>query len=295
MGSVREESALAKTVQLYQRLHALSGRLTPSTMADWMTVFKECQRAAQPLHPRVPWQDFHNAFLISSRYGYLFTNVPKVACTTIRKLLIDAEFGVVESTEERMDTIYFKEFLPFLNILQLGDIPTFLGRTDVYRFCFVRNPYTRLLSAYLDKIVRGKAERDPILKQLGISHRPDTELSFETFVKAVQDQPVLYQDHHWRVQYYQSFQEGINYDFIGRFESFDADLDAVARRLGMTEYLRTETHRNGSRKAIGQDHATGADGRIAEFYTPELQELVFKIYRKDFDYFGYGEALPIRS
>lgn len=260
-------------------------------MADWMTHYHQFEAQALGLHPKVKLDDFRHAIIISPRYRYLFVNVPKVACTTIRKLLLDAEHGEVRPYAER-EELHYNEFLPFLNIQQVGNVKTFVTRPDIFKFCFVRNPYTRLLSGYLDKIVRKKDQRNPILRQLGLFHQPEVELSFAQFVQAVVDLPVMHQDQHWRVQYYQTCQAGIKYDFIGRFESLEQDLRAVAQQIGIGAFIQEDTFGNTATKAVGQHHATGAAEQLSSYYTPALQEMVYQKYREDFDCFGYDKALP---
>ena len=88
-------------------------------MVDWNTCLQRFEARTAALHPRVKPDDFRHAIIVSSRYNYLYVNVPKAACTTIRKLLIDAEFGEVRPYAERSDALHYNEFLPFLNVWQL--------------------------------------------------------------------------------------------------------------------------------------------------------------------------------
>lgn len=238
----------------------------------------------------MPAEDFRNNLLISPRFNYVFANNPKVACTTTRKLLIDAEFGEILPFNERAGTLYYKEFLPFLNVWQVGDFPAFISNPDIFKFCFVRNPYTRLLSGYLDKVVRGKPERNNILEFIGKTDTPEMELDFETFVRAVCEMPVLKQDPHWRVQYYQTFQEGITFDFIGRFENLEAGHRTIAEHIGISGFITPETF--GAAGSSSRQHATGAGNLLRQYYTPELQDIVWKGFREDFEHFGYGKKLP---
>jgi len=242
------------------------------------------------IHSSITPGDFHNNLLISPRYNYVFANNPKVACTTTRKLLIDAEFGEVRSFAERSGTLHYNNFLPFFNAWQMGDFPSFLADPEVFKFCFVRNPYTRLLSGYLDKVVRGEPQKNNILEFLGKEDTPETEINFETFVRAVCEMPVLKQDAHWRVQYYHTCQEGIDFDFIGKFEHLENDLRAVADRIGISEFITPETF--GAAGKSSRQHATGAADLLRQYYRPELEALVWKGFREDFERFGYEKGLP---
>ncbi|MEO0731975.1 MAG: sulfotransferase family protein [Bacteroidota bacterium] len=253
----------------------------------WTACRQNIEAEYAHLHPEVPAEDFRNNLLISPRYGYAFLNNPKVACTTIRKLLIDAERGAVRPFADRAPSLHYKEFLPFFNAWQIEGLASWLAASDHFTFCFVRNPFTRLLSGYLDKIVRGESQRMNILKALGREDEPTAAISFSTFVRTVCAMPVMEQDPHWRVQYYHTCQAGIAFDFVGRFENLEADLRIVARRLGIEAFITEETFGQGSRQ-----HATGAGAQLREYYTSELVDCVREAFAPDFAAFGYANSLP---
>ena len=120
-------------------------------MNPWTKRWNDLKVALAPFHPRTSWDDFKHATNFSLKYRYFYAETPKVGCSTIKGLLIQAEHGQVIQYPD-MDYIHHREFSPLLNAQQLVDTVAFLEDPGVTRFCFVRNPYTRLLSAWLDKI-----------------------------------------------------------------------------------------------------------------------------------------------
>ncbi len=86
------------------------------------------------------------------------------------------------------------------------------------------------------------------------------------------------------MQYYQTFQAGLTFDFVGRFESLDRDLPKVLGRI-----------RDDFETFVASDkrNATSAAEKLDEFYTPELSDLVYAKYRIDFDTFNYDRTLPV--
>lgn len=252
------------------------------TMSSWNTRFNIFREQANDYHPYIRLHDFVHETLVSFRHKYFYANNPKVACSTILALLIGAEYDE-KVDPEHMDYVHFREFIPFLNIRHVGDVGKFLSRPDIFKFCFVRNPYTRLLSAYLNKIVGNEAQKDGIMIQLGYGNVHQKELSFETFVDAVIEQPIMHMDAHWRLQYYQNFHTNIKYDFIGRFEQFDQDLAIVAERLNidLDKYYKRMS-----------GHATNAGKKVSAFYTPQIAEKVYKKFKIDFEAFNYSKDLP---
>jgi hypothetical protein len=142
----------------------------------------------------------------------------------------------------------------------------------------VRNPNERLLSVWLDKIVRNRKEAFPVRARLGLPPDDATPISFAQFVSAVEQQSVAEMDAHWRTQYHQTFHPNMPYAFVGRFESFEADFRQVCARIGVDfdEYYVAE-----------RSHATGAAARLAAHYTPELRARVARKYALDFETFNY--------
>ena len=123
---------------------------------------------------------------ISLKYRYLFCNTPKVACSTIKLTLARAELEDDTFEYENDEYIHDRELSPLLKPTML---PNPVDRLDrFFKFCFVRNPAARLLSAYLDKIVRNKPEKLLVLEALNRSNDPLYEISFPEFVEVVCDQ-----------------------------------------------------------------------------------------------------------
>lgn len=241
--------------------------------------------AAAKYSRHVPVANFDYSVNISTRYRYLYVETPKVACSSIKMTLQRLELDDPHYSRPDFEDMHNRNFSPLLKPSQVGNLDKFIARKDIFKFCFVRNPYTRLLSAWLEKIAGNQPQKSQILLQLGREPlRLEQEVTFSEFVQAVAAQPVSTMDPHWRMQYYQTFQPGLKFNFIGRFESLDADFRQVLSRLTDTfePYVTKE-----------ERHRSSAGERLAEFYTPELIELVFDKYRTDFDYFGYAKKPPL--
>ncbi|CAI5493623.1 unnamed protein product [Closterium sp. Naga37s-1] len=150
----------------------------------------------------------------------------------------------------------------------------FLSRRDVLRFTFVRNPYTRVASAFLDKVVKARDflnngsarlywaqalfSRAPQYSRLMELH-PDGSFSFPEFVRlteeALQHPPT---DNHIDTQVELCALDWIKYDFVGRFESMMEGVQWVMQRLGTEQY--------GVFDSGHTLQATDADKRIARLY-----------------------------
>jgi hypothetical protein len=214
----------------------------------------------------------------SKRHRYLYVECPKVACSTIKTTLMRLELAGKPLPEN----IHFRPTSPLFG--PRSDPAGFqeaVTSPRYVRFAFVRNPFTRILSAYLDKIVdrskRGRAEQVQVQKSLGVGV-PISTVSFEDFLKIVRQQTLQEMDVHWLPQ--ASVLVGIpRLTFIGRFERLEDDLSNTLRIIAPRNTIAVEERR---------PHATGAREKIKDLITAEARDLIAEIYRDDFIRYGYS-------
>ncbi|CAI5504382.1 unnamed protein product [Closterium sp. Naga37s-1] len=180
-------------------------------------------------------------------------------------------------------------------------------RPDFFKFTFVRNPFSRVLSAYSNKLVitdapnnkTGPGSREYWNEVRHMVHarcreswneqffkyiRPHWEkvkgkddlVSFPDFVKLVAK---LMQNHRWRMDRHiasQSdicFMDKIKYDFVGRFENLEEDAKYVVNRFG-------GDHLDIFNFGVNA-HQTRADEKLAKKYDKETYELVKRVFARD--------------
>lgn len=215
---------------------------------------------------------------VSPRYRFLYVANPKVASTTILRTLQVAELSGTEnkSTVDPHD----RDASPLLKLsdpqLDAHDVCR-LG--NWFRFTYVRNPFTRIISAYLDKVEGDTWERNRLVPQLGLD--PNSRISFLDFLVKVRSQRDDWRDIHWCTQSRLIQLNNISYDFIGRFESFPVSFPLLLRRLKIDVKLFATDDRG--------RHRTGAGERLAKFLTPRAVSLIREIYEMDFSRFSYGK------
>jgi hypothetical protein len=219
-------------------------------------------------------EEFNYSLNISLRYRYVYLEAPKVACSTIKNTLINAELGARMNYAD-FQHIHLREYSPLLCPKQVGNLADFL-RKKPYIFCFVRNPYDRLLSAYLDKISIPGPYRTERLRALGVQDR--THVTFCDFVNALERHNPSDYDAHWRPQYLQTCYEWMNPDFVGRFESLERDLGVVLARIGVNFAAAYQAELR---------HRTQASALLTSHYTSGIRERVQALYRSDFELFEY--------
>lgn len=218
---------------------------------------------------------------ISRRHRVVYLEVPKTGCTVIKRVLQHSESGGTQPSPGV--SVHQRDASPLGAPLRDGfDLDELFGEHSTWlTFAFVRNPYSRLLSCYLDKIgpPPRRSYRDVKVHNLGLA--PDDKISFREFLERVSEQPKRKMDIHWSPQTRLTGWGKISLDFIGRFESFEADLRRLMTVSGVTAPDELITRRAG--------HATDAHRRLDEYYSDDrCATLVREIYAGDFDAFGYG-------
>jgi len=209
---------------------------------------------------------------ISETYKYIYFETPKVGCSTIKRTLHKLE---VDNVSDIPEDVHDKNSSPLLSPLELEKNFTEYLNDDYFKFTFVRNPYTRILSCYLDKIVG----RSKIVFLPKIGFDPNAELSFKEFLLAVKKQSYAEMDSHWTPQSVLLAADSISLDFIGRQENFDNDLQ---KALAIINKTKSNTIEN---EAL---HAVGANKKLQEYITDDIANLIQEIYTDDFLLYGYS-------
>ncbi len=135
-----------------------------------------------------------------------------------------------------------------------------------FKFAFVRDPFDRLASCFRHVIQKGALQN--------IQSHPDfyRNMSFSQFIDAVEKIDVKDMDIHFRPQ--NTFiPEKV--DFLGKFENIQEDYLKVCEKIGIKNFVSL-LHQNKTNKTIFKD-----------YYTSEIIKKVVKIYKRDFDLFGY--------
>ncbi len=143
-----------------------------------------------------------------------------------------------------------------------------------FKFCFVRNPYTRLMSVYYYLKNGGNGKSDLEIQEL-IKQKYST---FEKFVLDYLDKDLIYQISLLRPQYTYicNYKYEVMVDFCGKFENIEKDFSTVCEILRIKKTLPTL-------------NKTNYKDNICKIQSIQ-KEVIGKInslYQKDFEVFGY--------
>lgn len=231
---------------------------------------------------------------VVSGYKCLCLTLPKVACTTVKVALYHL---AGKSVPENPNDVHGLDRGLFLGRYSTEQIIEILTSPQWVRFCFVRNPYHRLLSAYKSKIGNARdtqyswlkdAIREKFNDPSGDGNR-NAKVTFVDFVRFLSEcrakvryelKPDAIYDGHFNAQSRILKQDMIKYDFIGRFENFADDFRAILRRLSAPQ----ETFALVSERRNATVHVP-----LATAYSRNLAALTYDMYRDDFEAFGYDK------
>jgi hypothetical protein len=219
---------------------------------------------------------------------------PKVGTKSFRQALtagMRAVFGVTDPSRGRYRL--FKKAREF-QFAPLRDYAHAFRYPGEYQFfCFVRNPYARLRSAWQNKFAYGHVSgysRSIRRRELGRLRRfaataglagaiKGAAIPFETFLAYVESQPAGKRDHHWDDQYHVLLMDEVRYERCFRMEGeFTPGMRQIFERIGLVGPAMEEilgTQRNVSPKAE------------APVYSAALAARVRVLYARDFLTFGY--------
>ena len=237
-------------------------------------------------------------FLYDGSRGFIFSYVPKVACSNWKCVM-----RYLAGHENYLDTKFAHDrTINGLDYVDQQPDPWALLEDDAVRkISCVRSPYSRSLSAYLNKIEFNlpkmtfvdepkdlfllTAEKIELFRRETLDTSKYPKVNFEVFLRWLVAGPQwLTRDEHWAPQSEMLMLERVKYDYIGRFENLEKDAPKILAMMGCDIDFPTQ-------KQI-RFAPTQASSKLAEYYTDSARALVEEIFAKDFDLLGYERRLP---
>lgn len=233
--------------------------------------------------------DFEIGSHISLKNSYVFVQVSKAASSSVKWVLQSLEFaGSPWKPTEVNNRFLSPHVCPYqLPPAMLDEV--FYG-AGFKRAAFVRNPFTRLLSCYLHRVVAmpDKPTNQVVKKLTG--GRGGSEVSFDEFVELICPLTALESESHWRCQAEDICFDDIDYDFVGKVEALDTDLPRLVELL----YGSSGLERYHKMTAVdASPMKTGAGQLLRDYYRDRATVVrVQQRFRRDFELFGYDTELP---
>ncbi|XP_052068690.1 carbohydrate sulfotransferase 9-like [Mytilus californianus] len=179
----------------------------------------------------------------NTAHKFIYCGIEKAGSTFWRRLLQYIQLSKVQTPyriRPELANAYYVD-ISKSNLLEvLGVLKSFT------KFIFVRNPYTRLLSGFIDKIYSpnpyywNKIGMNAISLARGITNACGHDVSFKEFVEYIihsNNNPKSRRDVHFIPAHQLCLPCYIQYDFIGKIESFEKDVLFILEKLNLTQYL----------------------------------------------------------
>ena len=173
-----------------------------------------------------------------------------------------------------------------------------------YNFILVRNPYKRLVSFYINKVIyQGDAPwtlKEKYEFEVPIPHFEiiDTGVSFEEFIKLLGMVDVTQAERHLKPQF--MWVEDKTFNKVVHMENFKEDIKEVCEVLDF-DYdkikQKKSNHFNRTEDIIEYVHdkptswfrENGLPKNYELYYTQEMKDIVYNLYKKDFELFNYSK------
>ena len=228
----------------------------------------------------------------------LYRVIPKCACSTIGQILHYADHGTffdgdIHDAKTGLHKWAFEASQPRIEER---------ARDGTYTFTCVRNPWTRILSSFFDKIAgiqrsgnryRGN-QLAPLMKRYGVDVEGDFDQirAFRRFLLFARDtirfRKPMDPDIHWSAVAGHAgtlVANGGRYNAIFATEDFNAGMKVVLESFEQKHPLDLE---NIPRFNESAGHGPKRIHPVEDFFDDLSIHLVHEIYRRDFNLFGYS-------
>ena len=176
---------------------------------------------------------------------------------------------------------------------------------DFFTFSFVRHPFERLISAFKDKVAFDQDYKNlhfELEKIYGSATFPNflrfVLKDLRRFSKCKGQKKCRKVDVHWRPFFERCAYCDVNYDFIGRMETFEKDLKVLMKKANLTLNENLQAHKTQKRSQFFKDEfgALKASQRAFEMFQDVDKDVLrglYGFYSPDFDLFHYSlEGFP---
>ncbi|KAH6925503.1 hypothetical protein HPB50_006195 [Hyalomma asiaticum] len=229
----------------------------------------------------------HCPLFVDDSRSLAFCSIPKVASTTLKGIF--APLLNVKVPDGSGGYALYKAFSD--QVLHLG--PTTLlqhsERRNYTKALFVRHPFERIVSTYIDKALRGR-KGEPWAYKAYWNTIPGVRAenrspTFSEFVEFMLRTTANNSDEHWSPYYARCHPCLLDYDFVGKLETADRDFPLFFSLVGIAGKADVHRHDN------SRHNVTGVNVTDAKYYFNQLSfDQVMRLYTwyfYDFELFGY--------
>ncbi len=235
---------------------------------------------------------------VDEEHKALYCSVPKIACTSWKKVFL-VLMKAFKTTGEISQ--YYTNRAGKKQLKELKDFSPFqIDRIlkTYTKFMFARHPFSRVLSAFKNKLAPDSSFERAVLWQRSMGkriidkyrdkdHQPQGtdvyDLTFNEFIQYLIDPEANGNNLHWAEIYKQCLPCDIDYDVIGKFETLQSDSKFILNLINAQDVVFPGSD---SSSPTGSSNQTKLELHFKDVPLVDLQKL-YERFRFDFQLFGY--------
>lgn len=233
--------------------------------------------------------------IVDEKNRLVYVATPKAACTTIKRILLhlsSLELPYAHSNNESsmIMSVHDRTINPMetLGTVDKELLEAVMVSTDYCRFSIVRNPYSRLVSVWSDKVRLHEPDFYLLWNEINQFHSKQSGNddvncpTFEEFVMwVVGTQDLSTCNVHWRSMFSLLRPDLIDYTYVLNTETLVQGFQTVLKHAAISQdsgQLLNDFKANESLPINWK-----------KLYSSGLADVVYKAYQKDFETFGYDK------
>ena len=206
--------------------------------------------------------------------GVIFNRIKKSGNTSILAYLSD-----VCGNDGSSNTGELKSQVSAVNTMTVSQLRTVLGYKSLV---VVRDPYSRTLSAFLDKVAPGVSHLHSNVPGFGDSSANGFKLYLDFLLAGG-----VRRDRHFWPQVDLLFQPIQYFDCVARLEDLDRDLRSFLKERGVSQNRLANMRKPHVLEQAEQGKITNATRRLEKYYDDASRRVVRQVYQSDFDTLKY--------
>lgn len=220
-----------------------------------------------------------NRYNIYPEYKLCYIDVPKVASTSIKQMMVELHGLWDQSIDE--DPLAVRKRAHEINDQNFkADLDSF-NLEDYFVISFVRNPFARLVSTFKNLYRNHNPQKPQIYDVYAfgyLSRKKGIDQDFRRFAKRVCKIPDAFSERHFISQYaiLHDRQGRVKTNFVGKMENLNQDWKVVQAKTGLPDL----PHHNSTRES---------DREWMDFYDLDLAKMVYQRYQQDIGLYGYEQ------
>ena len=294
-----------KSIACFRKAIALNSRLAEDILPIMQSarLKQDRQNEAEKLYKE--WIESY--YIVSHQHKIIYCPIPKNACTFFKKVVLENSEHKSSFQESGLDVHrYIRQ-----NEAKLTNF-AYLSDPEYLKIAIIRNPFDRLVSAYLNKFVRHKKPTKIVSSVIENIYRfnklkPDYQRSvtFSDFVNYLARTEDYFLNEHWRSQYFFLGMGLVNFNLLDSLENVDSIVRKLESRIGkkidlgktknQTDYDRDIAKKNWHTMYPQQLRKLDRLPTASSLYTAELKAIVKSRFALDIKMFDSLQAILNRN